>query len=217
MHETTVSRRDIFKLLAAASAAGAMLPKQLAAQAPRPLTRPFKNPLTDPDFLNPVAPWEKPLVDTELATLAVLCDLIIPGDADSPAPSKIGLPDFLNEWVGAPYDDNRADYEIIRGGLAWISTRSNSLHALPFIKLTEAQQTAILDSICHPANTAPELSYGSRFFQKLRLLTLGGYYSHSSTWKSLGYVGNIPIAGPYPGVPDEIIKLLGLGDVIDFR
>ena len=31
-----------------------------------------------------------------------------------------------------------------------------------------------------------------------------------SAWKSLGYVGNSPIAGPYPGVPDEIIKLLGL-------
>lgn len=42
------------------------------------------------------------------------------------------------------------------------------------------------------------------------MLTIGGYYSHSKTWKSLGYVGNVPIAGEYPGVPDEILKILGV-------
>ncbi|WP_193212927.1 gluconate 2-dehydrogenase subunit 3 family protein [Luteolibacter marinus] len=207
MNPSTVSRRDIFKLVAAASATGALLP---AGASPPPLARNFKNILSDPDYSNPDGPWEKPLTEPELATLTVLVDLILPADDESPAASAIGLPDFLNEWVGAPYAENKADLEILRGGVAWINTRAFKLHGKEFGGLAAEQQTAILDSICDPAKAAPELAAGARFFSKLRMLSLGGYYSHSSTWKSLGYVGNVAIAGPYPGVPDEIIKLLGL-------
>lgn len=213
MDETNISRRNVFKLIAAASAIGAGAPATSHAEPPKPLTRHFKNPLSDPDYTTLTIPWEKPLDATELATLGVLVDLILPGDAEAPAPTSLGLPDFLNEWVGAPYPQNRDDYEIVRGGVAWINTRSWQLHGAPFVKLPEEKQTAILDSICDPAKAAPELAYGARFFRKLRMLTLGGYYSHPKTWKSLGYVGNVPIPGPYPGVPDEIIRILDLGGV----
>jgi hypothetical protein len=205
---STVSRRDIFKLLAAASAAGAMLPPHLDAQGTAPAGR--KNTFADPDFNSSEILWEKPLLPSELATLTVLCDILIPGDADAPPPSKIGVAEFLSEWVGAPYNENLADGEIIRGGISWIDTHSVKLHGNPFAKLTAEQQTGILESICGSAEITPDLAYGNIFFRKLRNLTLSGYYSHSSTWKSLGYVGNIPIAGAYPGVPDEILKILGV-------
>jgi hypothetical protein len=215
MSDSSLSRRDVFRLFAAATAAGAMLPKEAAAQAPLPLTRNVKDALSDPDYSQKVIPWEQPLTPPEVATLAILCDLILPGDgANLPMPSKIGVPDFLNEWVGAPYKDTIEDLETIRGGLAWLQSHSNALHQKRFDDLTETQQTAILDSICDAAKTAPELAAGNRFFKRLRMLTLGGYYTHSSTWKSLGYVGNTPIAGAYPGVPDEVIRLLGLEDVV---
>ncbi len=203
---TTISRRDIFRLLAAASAAGAMLPPHLVAQD-KALS---SGDAWDPDFLKKNIPWEKPLADSELATLTVLCDLIIPGDTDAPPPSKIGVADFLNEWIGAPYDQNIADRETMRGGLAWLETHSLSLHGKLFTGLNADQQIGILDSICGSAKITPDLAYGNAFFRKLRALTLGGYYSHSATWKSLGYVGNAPIGGAYPGVPEEIIKKLGL-------
>jgi hypothetical protein len=205
------TRRDIFKLLAAASAAGAMLPPFLVAQGTA--SAKSKNTPTDPDFDSRDVPWEKPLVASEIATLTVICDILIPGDADAPPPSKIGVAEFLSEWIGAPYDRNIADGEIIRGGISWIDIHSLKLHGSPYIKLTPAQQTTIIESICGSTEITPELSYGHTFFRKLRKLTIGGYYSHSSTWKSLGYVGNIPIAGAYPGVPDEIIKILGLEGV----
>jgi hypothetical protein len=206
MQPSLVSRRDIFKLLAAASAAGAILPPQLAAQQ-KALAR---GDLWDPDLLKKNIPWEKPLVDTELATLTVLCDLIIPGDDDAPPPSGIGVADFLNEWIGAPYPQNTADREIIRGGLGWLDTHSGSLHGSAFRGLDASQQAAILDSICGASEIPPALAYGHAFFRKLRSLTLGGYYTHSSTWKSLGYIGNMAMGGAYPGVPEEIIKRLGL-------
>jgi len=213
MHESNISRRSIFKLVAAASAAGAVLPPHAAAEPPKPLTRHFKNPLSDPDYANPSIPWDKPLEASELATLGVLVDLIMPADESSPAATAIGLPDFLNEWVGAPYPENREDHDTIRGGVSWINTHSWKLHGKAFGELAAGQQTAILDSISDASKAPPELAYGARFFQKLRMLTLGGYYSHPATWKSLGYVGNVPIAGAYPGVPDEVIRILGLEGV----
>jgi hypothetical protein len=209
MHETNFSRRSVFKLIAAASALGGAS-STADAEPPDPLTRHFKNPMSDPDWNHPTIPWEMPLEKAELATLAVLVDLILPADSDSPAASAIGVHDFLNEWIGAPYPENREDYDTIRGGVAWINTHSWQLHGKPFAALAEAQQTAILDSICDASKAPADLAYGARFFKKLRMLTLGGYYTHPATWKSLGYVGNTPIAGPYPGVPDEIIKILGL-------
>lgn len=209
MNDTTVSRRDLFRLIAAASATGALVTTPGVA-APPPLTRNFRNVLSDPDYSDPSGPWDKPLVDAELATLAVLVDLILPADEHSPAASAIGVHEFLNEWAGAPYPENRADCEILRGGLAWLNTHAFQLHGKGFTTLDAAQQTAILDRICDPAKSTPELAPGTRFFVKLRMLALGGYYSHSSTWRSLGYIGNTPIAGPYPGVPDEVIRILGL-------
>ena len=215
MEKTTISRRDIFKLIAATSATGALMPPAMYAQKPVPASpgtaeQARKPSFTDPDFQNREVLWETPLGKAELATLTVLCDIIIPGDADAPPPSKIGLADFINEWIGAPYDQNVADQETIRGGLAWLNTHSKSLHSTHFTKLTPAQQTGILDSISAPQDIPVELAPGAAFFRKLRMLTLGGYYSHSSTWKSLGYIGNVPIAGAYPGVPDEILKILGV-------
>jgi hypothetical protein len=206
MQPSLISRRDMFRLLAAASAAGSMLPRHLVAEGTK---RPPGN-AWDPDFLNPSISWEKPLTKAELATLTVLCDLLIPGDENAPPPSKLGLADFLNEWVGAPYDQNIADLKTIRGGLTWIEDRSASLHGKNFVSLEPAQQTAILDSICGSGEITPDLKTGHAFFRKLRNLTLGGYYSHSATWKSLGYVGNVPIGGAYPGVPEEILRKLGL-------
>ena len=214
MSSSSISRRDIFRLLAAASAAGAMLPKEAVAQAPPPPTRGFKDAITDPDFSKKVILWEKPLTEAELKTLGILCDIILPADGDLPAPTAIEVPDFINEWVGAPYKDMIDDFENIRGGLAWLHSHSNGLHEKRFDDLTGAQQTAILDTICDPAKAAPELAPGARFFKRLRMLTLGGYYTHSSTWKRLGYVGNVPIGGAYPGVPPEVIRILGLEDVI---
>ena len=211
MHESNISRRSIFKLVAAASAAGSLAP--VGAEPPKPLTRHFKNPLSDPDYSTKMIPWDLPLEKSELATLAILVDLIMPADESSPAASAIGVHDFLNEWVGAPYAENREDHDTIRGGVSWINTHTWKLHDKPFAAVTPDQQTAILDSICDASKAPPELAYGARFFKKLRMLTLGGYYTHPATWKSLGYVGNVPIAGPYPGVPDEIIKILGLEGV----
>ena len=46
---------------------------------------------TDPDLIHPTpGTWPRLLSDNELATIAVLCDTIIPADEKSPSASTVG-------------------------------------------------------------------------------------------------------------------------------
>jgi hypothetical protein len=215
--QTPLSRRDAMKWLAGTAAAGSV-PPVLAAPGetePAPPALPLRHPVYDPDFTKPaVFPWEKQFTEEELRTTAALADLILPKDDQGPSASEAGVPAFVNEWCSAPYEENREAGEIVRGGLAWLNTESFRRFEKRFDELASAEQTAIVDSICDEATAPPELQIGARFFKRFRQLCLGGYYTNSSTWKGLGYVGNVPIAGPYPGPPPELIERLGLQDVV---
>ena len=74
---------------------------------------------TDPDMVSPIIWWDLVLTEDELATLAALCDVIIPEDEHSPGAAALGAHAFIDEWVSAPYDGNREDLTRIRGGLVW--------------------------------------------------------------------------------------------------
>ncbi|MDZ4403524.1 gluconate 2-dehydrogenase subunit 3 family protein [Prosthecobacter sp.] len=212
-----ISRRHALKGLLSGAAGAAAVPAIAAPNhtEPAPAVFPSRHVFQDPDFTQPVKfPWEKLLSAEELATTTTLADLILPKDETSPAASEVGVPDFINEWVSADYPEHHEDREIIRGGLGWLNTESFKRFAKRFEELDVAQQSQIADDICDPAKARSEFKVGSSFFKRFRQLCLGGYYTHSQTWKSLGYVGNISVGGPYPGVPAEVIEKLGLQDVI---
>ncbi len=212
---TTLSRRNALKWLAGTSAAGLAAPALAAKNEtePAPAYPVHRSPIHDPDFAKPVYPWDKVLSAAELAATAALADLILPKDALGPAATEVGVPEFINEWCSAPYDDKRQDCELIRGGLGWLGTESFRRFGKRFEELAVAEQSQIIDDICDPAKAKPEHQIGVAFFRRFRSLSLSGYYTHSATWKGLGYVGNISVAGPYPGVPKELIEQLGLQDV----
>ncbi|MDB6073487.1 MAG: hypothetical protein JWO89_1127 [Verrucomicrobiaceae bacterium] len=159
------------------------------------------------------SPWQKVLTPEELTTTKALADLILPKDDQGPAASEMGVHDFINDWISAPYDKNHDDCEVIRGGLGWLNTESFKRFEKRFDEVDAADQAAIIDDICLPDQAKAELKTGVVFFKEFRQLALSGYYTHSATWPHLGYVGNISVGGPYPGVPEAIIKQLGLEDV----
>ena len=211
-----MNRRHALKWLTGTAAGGAAAPALAAPlqTEPAPPAYPVRFNLHDPDFSKvTTGPWPRLLHEEEKALVTVLADLILPKDANGPSASEVGVPEFIDEWISAPYDANRESSETIRGGLAWLNTESFRRHSSTFVSLAVAQQTALLDDIADPAKADAEHRVGTVFFREFRQLCLGGYYTHSSTWKHLGYVGNITLGGPYPGVPMEIIQKLGLEDV----
>ena len=218
MSNPSFSRRDTLKWLTGTVAAGTAGGAALGTPAETETAPPswsVRHPIHDPNFMGgkTVFPWQKLMTEQELATTKALVDLILPKDDLGPAASEVGAHDFINEWISAPYDKNVDDSEVIRGGLGWLNTESFKRFGKCFEELAGSQQVQIVDEICHPDKSKPELKTGVVFFKAFRQLALSGYYTHSATWKHLGYVGNVSVGGPFPGVPAEIIKQLGLQDV----
>jgi len=212
---TRMARRTAVKLIAAVAAAPAALAAcQPTASDPAAPLSATKNPLaagtaSDPDLIAPVVPWERSLTQDELATLASLCDMIVPADDRSPAASALGAPEFVDEWVSAPYDRMRRDKVLVRGGLVWLDGESTRRFEARFRDLSDAQRTAICDDICYGPEAAPELQAASRFFDKVRDLTASAFYTTPEGMKDLGYVGNVPLARWDPP-PPAALRHVGL-------
>ncbi len=213
MSANKLSRRSALKWITGSATAATAIPGIAAPgeTEPAPPAYPARNFLQDPDFtLQPYpSPWEKVLTDAELKQVETLADLILPADEHGPAASEVGIANFMNEWLSAPYPEQKDDCETIRGGLALLNTAAFRAHEKAFVELNAEKQTALLDQIAAPK--ADPVS--KKFFTTFRQLCLGGYYTSTKNWTQLGYVGNISIGGPYPGVPAEIIEKLGLQDV----
>jgi hypothetical protein len=167
---------------------------------------------TDPKLLKewrPGGPWPLTLGVAARLTTAVLCDLIIPADDVSPSASSVGVVDFIDEWISAPYPQQRADRTLILPGLTWIDSEAQGRFGKTFAALTDAQREAIANDICSLAKAAPGAATAARFFAKFRDLTAGGFYTTPVGMKDIGYVGNVPLT-KFDGPPPELLKKLGL-------
>lgn len=165
----------------------------------------------DPDLVLPRRHWELVLTEDEREGLAVLCDVIIPQDDVSPSASSVGAVDYIDEWVSAPYDGQRRDLVLVRGGLGWLDREAASRfgEGQRFRDLGEAQQTAICDDICWLRRAATEHRMAARFFAKVRDLTATAFYTSAEGMADIGYVGNTALAR-WDAPPDEVLRHLGL-------
>ena len=164
---------------------------------------------TDPDMVSPVVWWDLVLTEGELATLASLCDVIIPEDEHSPGAAALGAHAFIDEWVSAPYDGNREDLTLVRGGLVWLDIESAERFGGRFTELTLERKHAICDDICRAENVAPEYRVAARFFDRVRDLTSTAFWTTAEGMADLGFVGNRPMPR-FDGPPPEVLERLGL-------
>jgi len=166
----------------------------------------------DPDLTKIYHPgdlWPLTLDGAQRRTAAALCDVIIPADAVSPSAAGVGVVDFLDEWVSAPYPGQQEDRELILEGLAWMDAEAVRRFARQFADLDETQQHAICDDICHEKTTQPGLARAAQFFARYRDLTAGGFYTSPEGRKDLGYIGNVPLP-KFSGPPLSVLRKLGL-------
>jgi hypothetical protein len=171
---------------------------------------------TDPDLVDPSVPWPLTMTEAELVAATALADLILPAEGDYPAPSKLGTPAFINEWISAPYPDQHKDRVLIVNGLAWLDQEARARGGAIFAKADPAAQTAILDTIAFKAKVTPDFEKPAEFFNRFRTLTLGAYYTTPEGWAEIGYKGNQPGTGDYAGpTPEALAHIKGVIEAMD--
>ena len=162
----------------------------------------------DPDRMNPAVPWARTMTEGQLRTASALADLILPEDERSPAASAVGVPDFIDEWVSAPYPQQQEDRERILAGLEWLEQRTRKRFDSSFASAAEPQKKEILDTIARPSDARPKLADQAEFFKRFRYLAVGAFYPTAAGINDVGYIGNIAITGEYPGPSDEAMAHL---------
>jgi Gluconate 2-dehydrogenase subunit 3 len=166
----------------------------------------------DPDLIKAYekgAFWPLTL-DAEQRQLATaLSDLIIPADEHSPSASAVGVVDFIDEWISAPYPQQRTDRETVLNGFTWLDGEARSHSEQPFAKLHESQQRAICDRVCDLSRAPADLKEPAKFFALYRNLTAAGFYTTAAGRKDLQYIGNVPLK-QFDGPPLELLRKLGL-------
>jgi hypothetical protein len=147
------------------------------------------------------------LTPEHVGILSVLVDLICPADGNGPSASDIGVAETLTQWCSSSSEQACLYSE----GLGYMNALSRHMYSEPFTKLLPNRQQAMLrhlDNIqahlSEPATTITARAHrklrflyyswqGSLktadFWLQLRRDFIRVYYSHSLTWKWLGYVG----------------------------
>ncbi|WP_316751149.1 gluconate 2-dehydrogenase subunit 3 family protein [Pedobacter gandavensis] len=139
----------------------------------------------------------------EMATIAVLSDIIIPKDDKSGSATEAKVPEFIEFIV----KDMPAHKTPMRGGLRWLDMQCLNRWEKPFKDLPQEQKIEMVDQIAYPKKAKPGMEQGVAFFNLMRSLTASGFYTTEMGVKDIGYVGNVP--NKWEGVPTEIWKQYG--------
>jgi hypothetical protein len=216
-----MDRRTTIKwTLAAGVAAGAGMPlpatatPATATRATTPVTAATgaRGYGTDPNLVATYHPgelWPLTLSAAQRRLAATLADLIIPADERSPSASAVGVVDFIDEWVSAPYPAGRRDRPVVLDGLAWLDAEAVRRYGRGFAELHPQGQHAICDEICCESRATPERREAAHFFALYRNLAAGGFYSTPAGRKDLSYIGNVARTS-FEGPPAALIEKLGL-------
>lgn len=204
-----MDRRTTIKWMLAAAAV-APLGSGRANAAPASISaKPYGS---DPKLLKVYRPgelWPLTFTAEQRRTATLLCDTIIPADATSPSASAVGVVDFLDEWISAPYAKQQKDRDIVLAGFRWLDEESARRYSKPAHDLDTQQWHAICDDICYVPKAKPQFAKAAKFFARYRDLTAAGFYTTPEGRKDLQFVGNVPLAS-FDGPPLEVLKKVGL-------
>jgi Gluconate 2-dehydrogenase subunit 3 len=205
-------RRTTIKWMLAAAAAMPLLDHAAAEEVTAALPAP-NGYGTDPNLTKLYHPgdvWPLTLSAVQRRTAGALCHVILPGDDRSPGAESVGVVDFIDEWVSAPYPSQLGDRPIVLEGLAWMDAEALLRFEKYFAELDDPRQRAICDDICYEPKAEAKFARAAKFFARYRALTVGGFYSTPAGHKDLGYIGNVPLSR-FDGPPMELLRKLGLG------
>ena len=200
-----MDRRKSLKLIATGAAAVPVVLAGCNTEEKKPEIKPVDPRFTidrNPDELK----REKKLLEEkfftphEMATIAILADIIIPKDEISGSATEAGVPDFIEFIV----KDMPGHQVPMRGGLRWLDLQTLKSNNKTFRDCSPEEQLKLVDQIAYPKKVKPEMAQGAAFFSLMRNLTASGFYTSEIGVKDVGYVGNQPTQ--WNGVPEEVLK-----------
>jgi hypothetical protein len=133
----------------------------------------------------------------------MLCDTILPADADAGGAIEAGAPEFIDLLTS-----ENPSYQLqFGGGLMWLDSTCADRYGSLYVDCAPDQQREILDLIAYRKNADMDqgLTHGVEFFSLLRNFTLDGFFTSKIGIQYLGYIGNtfltdFPGCPPVPGV-----------------
>ncbi|MGJ8695267.1 MAG: gluconate 2-dehydrogenase subunit 3 family protein [Verrucomicrobiaceae bacterium] len=201
--ENRLSRRHVLGWFAAAAATeGLALPS--FGQSVQPATKGYgQDPVLNKNY-EPGEVWPLLFSAKEKKAATALADVILPKDEFGPAASEVRVPDFVDEWISAPYPRQEGDRGVIIPGLKKLDEECRKHFQKDFADLGAAQKTAVCD----------EMAKGDYFFHLFTLIASGAYYSTQEGWQAIGYKGNTPTV-TFDGPPKEVLDRLGLEQTVE--
>jgi len=143
----------------------------------------------------------------EMATIAILSDIIIPKDGKSGSATDAKVPDFI-EFIVKDIPDHQTP---MRGGLKWLDIQCLNRFQKTFKEASEQQRIEMVEDIAYPKKVKPGMQQGAAFFSLMRDLTASGFFTTEMGVKDLDYVGNVP--NKWTGVPADVLKQYGMENV----
>lgn len=132
------------------------------------------------------ADWKPLAFDAhQNATVVTLTDLIIPA-TDTPGAKAVNANRYIDLFLADGPDAQRTAF---LEGLAWLDQHARTKHGAPFVKLTEAQQVAILTEL---DGGGAGLEPGTRFFRQAKAQTARVYYNTKIGYDELNKGGRVP-------------------------
>jgi len=184
MPDKTITRRSALKVItvgAGSASALTLLDKNVVAQQGHagmemPAAAVVAPQVSAPRFFG----------EAELATIAIISELIIPADEHSPGARAAGVSDFIDLMVS----ESSAEVKTLwRNGLAALDRLSSQKLSVAFRGASAEQQIAILTAISR--NEYRPRTTEERFFVAIKSMTVDGYYtSQTGIHQELQYKGN---------------------------
>lgn len=165
-----MKRRDLFK--AGAAIAAAPVSSVAAAQT---------------TSIASAAGWKPEVLDAhENETVIALAELIIP-TTDTPGGKAALVNRHIDKrFAAAPVEE----MDRFVSGLAWLDSYAIKQHKAPFVKCTEPQQVAILQTL--DTSRDEVLRPGTEFFRLAKRMISGVYYATEIGFKELNKGGRVP-------------------------
>src|ERR1700693_1318756 len=131
---------------------------------------------------------EKFFKEHEMATIAILANIIIPKDERSGSATDANVPGFI-EFIVKDEPEHQLP---MRGGLRWLDVKCLNRYNNEFKSCSAQQQEEIISEIAFPGTAKPEMQSGVAFFNKMRDLTAIGFFTSKMGIEDLAYKGNTP-------------------------